>query len=167
MVNTSTYFGTDGSLSVSDPDGLDTDAFGEYFGESGAVARLVNVSIAVTTQVKTFYELGSRLPSELRAGNIAISGTVDRAYVNAALLRLMLGDYVVGEETAGMKVPTFNMKLILDNLRPAGDEGNSVLTVYGVVFDTWQWNLPEDDFALERLAFKARRLAVVDTPVSS
>jgi hypothetical protein len=166
MINASTYFGTDGSLMVSDPDGLAADAFGEYFGESGAVARLVDVSVAVTTQVRAFYEIGSRLPSELRTGNIAISGSVGRAYVNAALLRLMLGEYAVGEETAGLKVPTFNMKLILDNLRPAGDEGNSVLTLYGVVFDSWQWNLPEDDFALERLSFRARRFAVVDTPVS-
>jgi hypothetical protein len=59
------------------------------------------------------------------------------------------------------------MKLILDNLMPAGDEGNSVLTVYGVIFDTWQAALPEDDFMLERLTFKARRLAITDTEVSA
>jgi hypothetical protein len=165
MLNSYTYFGTDGSLTVSDPDGLETDAFTQYFGESGAVARVVNVGVSVTTDVHAFYEIGQRLPSELRAGNIAISGTVERAYVNGALLRLMLGQYAVAEETPGLKVPTFNMKLILDNLRPAGEDGNSVLTLYGVVFQSWQWNLPEADFALERLAFKARRLAVADNPV--
>lgn len=167
MINTNTYFGTDGSLSVSDPDGLDADAFGGYFGESGAVARVTGVTLAVSTDVRAFHELGSRLPSELRAGNISILGSVDRAYVNGALLALMLGSYSVGEEAPGMKVPTFNMKLILDNLRPAGDEGNSVLTVYGVIFDNWRWSLPEEDFALEKLTFKARRVAVTDTPVGS
>jgi hypothetical protein len=167
MINTYTYFGTDGSLSLSDPQGLDADVFSEYFGESGAVARVTGVSLAVATEIHTFYELGNRLPSELRAGNISIKGTVDRAYVNGALLRLMLGPYAVGEEAPSMKVPTFNLKLILDNLRPSGDEGNSVLTVYDVIFDNWQWNLPEEDFALEQLTFKARRLAVSDTPVSA
>jgi hypothetical protein len=50
---------------------------------------------------------------------------------------------------------------------PAGDEGNSVLTMYGVIFDTWQTMLPEDDFMLEKLSFKARRLAVADSEVSA
>jgi len=167
MINTNTYFGVDGSLTLSDPDGIEADAFSEFFGESGAVARVTDVSLAVSTQVHTFYELGNHLPTELRAGNIAISGVVGRAYVNGALLRMMLGQYVVGEESPGLKIPSFNMKLILDNLLPAGDEGNSILTVYGVIFDNWQWNLPEADFALERLTFKARRLAVVDTQVSA
>jgi hypothetical protein len=163
--NTSTFFGTDGSLTLSDPDGLDADTFGEYFGESGTVARVVNVAIQVTTRIHPFYEMGSRLPTELRAGNVAIAGTVERAYVNGALLRMMLGQYAVAEEAAGLVIPSFNMKLILDNLRPPGDAGNSLLTVYGVSFDSWQWNLPESDFALERLSFRARRLAVTDNPV--
>jgi hypothetical protein len=165
VVNTSTFFGTDGSLTLSDATGLDAAAFGEYFGESGAVARVVNVAIQVTIRIHPFYEMGSRLPTELRAGNIAIAGTVERAYVNGALLRMMLGQYAVAEESAGLAVPSFNMKLILDNLRPPGDDGNSLLTVYGVTFDAWQWNLPESDFALERLSFRARRLAVTDNPV--
>lgn len=165
MLNTSTFFGTDGTMTLSDATGLDADAFGDYFGESGAVARVVNVAIQVTTRIHPFYGMGSRLPTELRAGNIAIAGTVERAYVNGALLRMMLGEYAVTEEAAGLAVPTFNMKLILDNLRPPGDEGNSLLTVYGVMFDSWQWNLPESDFALERLSFRARRLAVTDNAV--
>jgi len=164
--NTSTYFGTDGSLTLSDPRGLDDpDVFADFFGESGAVARVVNVAIQVTTRVHAFYEMGSRLPSELRTGNIAVSGSVERAYVNGALLRMMLGPYAVAEESPGLAVPTFNMKLILDNLRPPGNDGNSLLTVYGVVFDSWQWNLPEADFSMERLSFRARRLMVADNPV--
>jgi len=131
------------------------------------VGRVTNVSLAVTTDIKPFYELGSRSAKELRAGNIAISGTVERAYLNGALLKLMLGQYSDSEEAVGFTIPSFDMKLILDNLMPAGDEGNSVLTVYGVIFDTWQTLLPEDNFMLEKLSFKARRLAVADTEVSA
>jgi hypothetical protein len=167
VFNSRNFCGTDGTLVVSDPDGLDAAVFTGYWGESGVVGRVTNVSISVTTEVKPFYELGSRSAKELRTGNIAIAGTVERAYLNGALLKLMLGQYSASEEAAGFTIPSFNMKLILDNLLPAGDEGNSVLTVYGVIFDTWQTALPEDDFMLEKLSFKARRLAIADTEVSA
>jgi hypothetical protein len=64
-----------------------------------------------------------------------------------------------------MALPSFNMKLILDNLNPPGDDGNSILTVYNVMFDTWAFSLPENDFVLEDLTFRARRLAVLDSEV--
>jgi hypothetical protein len=167
VFNSRNFCGTDGTLVLSDPDGLEAAVFTGYWGESGVVGRVTNVSISVTTEVKAFYELGSRSAKELRAGNIAIAGTVERAYLNGALLKLMIGQYAESEEMAGFTIPSFNMKLILDNLLPAGDEGNSVLTVYGVIFDTWQTALPEDDFMLEKLSFKARRLAIADTEVSA
>jgi hypothetical protein len=40
-----------------------------------------------------------------------------------------------------------------------------VLTVYGVIFSSWQFNLPEDDFVLEKLSFKAKRISAEDTAV--
>jgi hypothetical protein len=115
--------------------------------------------------VRVFHEIGSHAPRELRAGNMHITGTVERAFINGALLRLMLGQYASDEESNVFRVPSFNMKVLLDNLRPEGDEGNSVLTLYGVMFDSWQFSLPEDDFVLERLSFQARRLASEDTQV--
>jgi hypothetical protein len=161
--NANTYYGTDGTLALSDVDGFD--GFASYFGEGGAVGRVTNVTIAVTTEVKAFHELGSRAPKELRAGNFSISGTVERAYINGAMLKVMLGDYAEKEEAAGFKIPSFNMKIILDNLKPPGDEGNSVLTVYGAIFDTWVFRLPEDDFVLDKLSFKAKRISVADSEV--
>jgi hypothetical protein len=163
MFNSNTYYGTDGTLSLSDVDGFD--GFATYFGEDGAVGRVTNVTVAVTTEVKAFHELGSRAPRELRAGNFAISGSVERAYISGAMLKVMLGSYAENEEAAGFKIPSFNMKIILDNLKPPGDEGNSILTVYGAIFDTWQFRLPEDDFVLERLSFKAKRISIQDTEV--
>jgi hypothetical protein len=165
VFNANVYSGADGSLALSDPEGIDAEVFGKYFGESGQVGRVTNVSIAVTTQVRAFHEMGSHATKELRAGNTQVSGTVERAYINGALLRLMLGKNATDEEAAPFKMPSFNMKVILDNLQPEGDPGNSVLTLYGVIFDSWQFNLPEDDFVLERASFRARRLSVSDVEV--
>jgi hypothetical protein len=165
MFNSSTFFGTDGILTLSDVE--DFAGFTDYFGEDGAVGRVTNISLCATTAIKPFHELGSRAAKELRAGNITIGGSVERAYINGALLKLMLSQYAENEESAGFKIPTFNMKVIMDNLHPPGDEGNSILTVFGVIFDSWQFQFPEDDFVLEKLTFKARRIAILDNTVSA
>ena len=167
MFNSRNYCGTDGSLVLSAPVGLDEAVLASYLGEAGAVGRVTNVSISVTTEVKPFYELGSRTAKELRAGNIAIAGSVERAYLNGAHLKLMLGQYSDTVEGQGFTIPSFDMKLMLDNAMPTADGSSSVLTVYGVIFDTWQTALPEDDFMLEKLSFKASRLAITDTEVSA
>jgi hypothetical protein len=78
------------------------------------------------------------------------------------MLTLMLGKGASDEEKEQLKIPSFDMKIILDNLSPSGDEGNSLLTVYGVMFDRWQFQISEDDFILENLSFKARRVAIKD-----
>jgi hypothetical protein len=165
VFNSHNFCGTDGTLVLSSPVNLDPAVYTNYWGVSEVVGRVTNVSLSVTTDVKPFYELGSRSAKELRAGNIAIAGTVERAYLNGALLKLMLGQYSDSEEAVGFTIPSFDMKLILDNLMHPEDKGTSVLTVYGVIFDSWQTLLPEDDFMLEKLSFKARRLAIADSGV--
>jgi hypothetical protein len=140
--------------------------FTKYYGENGVVGRVTGVTVSVTTAIKAWYEIGSRAAKELRTGNIAIAGTIDRAYINGALLKLMLGQYAESEEATGFLIPTFNMKLIVDNLMPPGDPGNSILNLFGVMFDSWQVSLPEDDFMLEHLSYKARRIAVADVEVT-
>ncbi len=167
MFNTNTYTGTDGILTLSDvdPDAFDGDVFTSYFGDGGIVGRVTNVTLQTSVKIRAHHEIGSHAPKELRAGNIHIGGTVERAFINGAMLRLMLGQYAESEETTPFKIPKLNMKIGLDNLQPAGDEGTAVLTVYGVMFDTWQFHLPEDDFVLEKLSFKALRITAEDTEV--
>ncbi len=166
MLNSRTFFGTDGSLIVSDPTGMDPAMFSKHFGETGVVGLVVGVAVTVNTDVKAAYEIGKRAPTELRAGNISIRGSVERAYINGAMLKLMLGQYAEGEEAAGFLIPSFSMKLILDNMSPPGDPGNRVINLFGVIFDSWQVNLPEDDFMLEKLSFQARRIAVADNEIA-
>ena len=165
MFNTRTFYGTDGTLTVANQTAMDADTLTSYLGEGSSVGRVVNVGITVSTRVQSFHEMGFRLPRELRAGPIEIGGTIERAYVNGALLRLMLGDYATTEEALGFTVPRFDLVVGLDNQNPPGDPGNSALTVYGALFDQWRLDLPADDFVLENLTFKAQRIGVADTEV--
>ena len=165
MYNTRTFYGTDGTLTVANQSAMEPDALTTYLGEGNVVGRVVGVELTVATQVQAFHEVGWRLPRELRAGRIEIAGTIERAYVNGALLRLMLGEYAVTEEATGFTVPSFDMVVALDNQTPPGEPGNSSLTIYGAMFDRWKLDLPADDFVLERLSFKAQRIGVADAEV--
>lgn len=165
MFNARTYTGADGILTLSNPVAIDAGQFTNYFGADGAVGRVTNVTLDLQTEIRPFHSIGSRAPNELRAGNIFIRGTVERAFINGALLRLMLGGYAQDEETAALRIPTFDMTIVLDNLQPEGEAGNATLTLYGVMFDSWKFGLPEDDFVLEKLSFHARRITTEDTEV--
>lgn len=168
MFNVNTFTGSDGVLTISDAAPFEADTFTAYFGEGGVVGRVTDVTVRVTTEIKTFHEMGSHAPRELRPGNIHIRGTVERAFINGSLLQLMLGSYATEEEgTEPFKIPEFNMKVLLDNLRAEDDAGNSVLTLYGVMFDSWDFHVPEADFVLERLSFQARRISTADTEVAA
>lgn len=165
MFNTRTFFGTDGTLTVANQTAMEADTLTSYLGEGKQLGHVLNVTLSVATDVRPFHEIGSRLPRELRAGNIEIGGTIERAFLNGALIRLMLGEYAANEEAAGFVIPTADMVLTLDNQMPAGDEGNSVLTVYGVVFTSWQLGMSVNDFVLEDLVYKARRISLADAEV--
>jgi hypothetical protein len=168
MFNTRTFFGTDGILTVANAESaMPADALTSYLGEGNVVGRVTNVSVSVATSVHAFHEMGFRLPRELRAGRISIDGSVERAYVNGALLRLMLGQYATTEEALGFAIPHFDMVLGLDNQSPPGEPGNSVITIYGVMFDRWRLELPAEQFTIENTHFQAQRIGVADTEVPS
>src|SRR4051812_17207132 len=76
----------------STPEGAAADALVTQYGLSNAVGRLRGVTVQVTSDVRPFYEIGRRYPTHLRVGNVETTGTVDRAHINGALLRLLLGD---------------------------------------------------------------------------
>lgn len=173
MFNTRNFTGVDGELKIATQDAMPAEVLEKYLGTGHVIGRVVNVSVSLITEIKAFHELGSRLPKELRAGNISISGTVERAYINGALLRLMLGQYAAAEEPAvsdrtatepgeHFNIPVFDMSVTLENSFYGDGTGNAVLTVFGVMFDSWQFDLPEDDFVLERLSFKAKRIKLED-----
>jgi hypothetical protein len=134
-----------------------SDAFG-----LAPIGRASNVTVRVSSVMRPFHEIGQRYATELRPGNVDIGGTIGRAHINGALLKLMLGnDGAGGTRPAGAFVsPSFNLSIRLEN---AGFPGNtSTVTVHGVKLDGWSFTMPEDDFVLEDVSFKALWISVED-----
>ena len=111
--------------------------------------------------MKPYHAIGLRHASQLRSGNISISGSSERAHINGALIGLLLGKGATSPPpTAGIVQPTFNMVLNLKN--PAIPGNSSKLVLFGVKFDSWNFTLPEDDFVMEKVTFKAIRISQED-----
>jgi len=124
------------------------------------VGRATNVEVRVTSELKPFHELGQRYPTELRPGNVNISGTIERAYINGALLKLLLGEAAVSRPAGTWVQPSFN--IVLDVTNPAVPGVSSTITLHGVKFQNWSYKIPEDDFVLEEAEFLALWISVED-----
>jgi hypothetical protein len=163
MPNTHVFTGMDGAISLATeqgPEGEAAKAVNETYGLT-PIGRATGVSIAVSSEMKPFHELGQRYATELRPGNVNISGSMDRAHVNGALLKLMLGEGAGTTRPAGAFVsPSFNLSIRMENAAVPGN--HSTLTVHGVRLDGWSFDLPEDEFILEKVTFKALWISVED-----
>jgi len=168
MPNTEVFTGSDATLTLAvenNPEGDAAKVIIDLY-KLSPVGRATNVEVFVQAEVEVFHEVGARHPVALRGGNIEISGKVGRAYINGALLRLLLGKGALPtREKEPYPHPAFN--LMLDVRDPAVKDTSSTLTVHGVKFDSWTHTLPEDDFVLESLTFKGLFITVDDKEAKS
>jgi hypothetical protein len=163
MPNTHVFTGMDGAISVAVESGAEGDAAKAVADTYGLtpIGRATGVTVEVISEMRPFHEMGQRYATELRPGNVNVRGSIGRAHVNGALLKLMLGDGAGTARPGGAFVsPSFNLSLRLEN--PAATGNSSTVTVHGVKLDTWSVSVPEDDFVLERATFKALWISVED-----
>lgn len=163
MALTNVFTGANGTFTLaseSTPEGNDASAVMTTYNLT-TVGRVTDVELHVQTELEEFHEIGRRHAISLHPGNIHISGKVGRAYVNGALLFLLMGRGSAPTNIAEPYVqPTFNMTVALTD--PAVP-GNSVsLELKGVKFRNWSYNLPEDDVVMENLSFRALTIRVLD-----
>ena len=123
-----------------------------------AVGRVQDVRVEVHSDVKPFHEIGQRYATELRPGNVSISGTIGRAYINGAMLKLLMGDAATQRPASSWAQPAFNISLMVEN--PALPDVRNTLTLHDVKIENWVYNMPEDDFLLESVDFQALYLSV-------
>jgi len=156
------YRGSDGTISVAVEPGLEGDkakAVNDAYSLT-PIGRVTGVTIRMTNDVQPFHELGQRFPTELRPGNVNVYGSIDRAYINGALLKLMLGDAADSRPAGTFVSPSFNLSVRLEN--PSLPGTSSTVSVMGVKLEEWHYNLPEDDFAMEKINFRALWVKVED-----
>lgn len=163
MPNTNVFRGSDATLvlAVDDKETAEGSLADGLIGEyelASVVGRLQQVRVQVNNDVRPYHELGRRFATELRPGNIEVTGFAERAHLNGALLRLLLGEGAVSPPPTGpMAQPTFNMVISLSSTAQPGTVSKVVL--FGVKFDSWSFRLPEDDFVMESVTFRALRVA--------
>jgi hypothetical protein len=162
MPNTSVFTGADGSITMSVPQGMEGASAQEVLDtfEMINVGRVQNVRIEVQSEVRAFHEIGQRYATQLRAGNVTIRGTIGRAYINGAMLRLLLGEAADSRPAAGWAQPAFNITLLAQNA--AAPDVRSTVTIHDAKIDSWVGDWPEDDFMMESVSFQATHVAITD-----
>lgn len=162
MANTRVFTGADGSITLSAAPGTAgekaQDVLTAY--ELIVVGRVQNVRVEVTSDIRPFHEIGQRYATELRAGNINIRGIIGRAYINGAMLKLLLGEAADSRPASSFVQPTFNITLLVENAEVPGIR--STVTLHEVKIGSWVYTIPEDDFLLEEVHFQALYLSVED-----
>jgi len=166
MPLTNVYTGSNGTLTLANedtPEGQDASLVITAY-QVQTVGRVTGAQICVQTDLEEFHEIGRRHAVSLHPGDIHISGKIDRAYINGAMLFLLQGrgsaPTLVDEIANPYVQPTFNMTIALKD--PAFP-GNSVsLEIGKVKFQSWSYSMPEEDFVMENVTFKAVSIRVVD-----
>jgi hypothetical protein len=160
---TTVYHGADGTISVAVEAGPAGEAAKTVVDRYALtpIGRATGVTVRVTNDVKPFHELGQRFATELRPGNINVFGVIERAYINGALLRLMLGTAADSRPAASFVGPSFNLSVQLRNA--AQPDLSASVTIMGVQISEWDYTLPEDDFVLEKVSFRALWIKTEET----
>jgi hypothetical protein len=118
------------------------------------------VRVEVHSEVRAYHEIGQRYATELRPGNITIRGTIGRAMINGAMLRLLLGEAADGRPATSWAQPSFNITLQVENAAKPGVR--NTMTLHDVKLETWAYTIPEDDFVAEAVTFQALYATVAD-----
>ncbi len=162
MPNTNVYTGADGSLTLSPGQGPEGDKANAVIGGYNllTVGRVQGVKIEVRSEIRPYHEIGQRYATELRPGNVNIQGSISRASINGAMLWLLLGDAADGRPAGSWVQPSFNITLLAEN--PAIPGLRTTMTLHDVKIDNWTYQMPEDDFVMESVNFRALYLTVKD-----
>jgi len=129
-----------------------------------AIARLTAIEVYVDTALEEFHQIGQRYATSLHPGDIHIHGKVGQAYINGALLFLLLGKGGLNTNPLEQYVqPNFDIIMSLTNPAILNPAAEAKMTIKGVKFATWMNTIPEDGFVMQNLTFKAIKINVDDT----
>lgn len=162
MPNTNVFTGADGTITLAPldtPPGSDAESVLVTYELQQAVGRVTGIRVAVDTDLREFFQIGNRSVQSLHEGDIHVRGEIDRAYINGALLGLLLGRKAYLDFGAQSFQPEFNITMDLND--PAVP-GLARLDIGGVKFQNWSLCLPEDDIVMEQVTFRAKTIQIAD-----
>ncbi len=76
------------------------------------------------------------------------------------MLKLLLGEASTSRPALSWAQPSFNITMMVENA--ANPDVNNNVTLHGVKLDSWNYNMPEDDFLMESISFQALYMTVAD-----
>jgi len=131
------------------------------------VGRAQGVSIDHANNVEALYELagypgsGGRGPAAIKEGNIEMTGSVEKAYVDRDSIGKSIGSLKWGVDMAGYKgLPEFTMYVY-----PEGKtSGLRRATLSGVKFDTHTFDISQDTWLMEDTEFFFKTIALGTVP---
>jgi len=110
--------------------------------ENVTVARATGLTIEVSQGLEPVYVIGRREPYIIKEGSRSFTGTIDKMFLDDTLFSRLYLD-----------------KDTQDEIWISGVVSDGVTTrtiiARGVKFDTWSWELPQDDFVVESVDFTA------------
>lgn len=171
MALTNVFTGAHGTLSLSvagtDAEAAEFTPVTDAYGSLEGVGRVTDVEVCVQTELEEFHELGKRHPVSLHPGNIHINGKIGRAYINGALVYLLMGRGASETQGGdnGHAIPRFVLTLALDD--PARPGNTLKVSVFGVRFENWGLRVPQDDIILEHITFKGKSIGITDAEDSN
>lgn len=154
---TNVYTGSNGNLMLavddSTPPGADARTVIDFY-ETFTVGRVTGVEVQVRTDLQEYHEVGRRHATSLHPGDIHVSGRITRAHINGGLLYLLLGR---GAHPSTVPEPYVQpaMNLLVQLNDPAFPDNTVLLEVMGVMFQDWGFGMPEEDFVMENVTFRA------------
>lgn len=158
-MNTDVYTGANGAVLLSTPEGVEGEAAQEVLSAHDlvVVGRVQDIRVEVHSAVRAYHEIGQRYATQLRPGNVTISGTIGRAYINGAMVSLLLGEASQGRPAGNWVQPAFNITVQIANQTTGA---SNTLTLHDVKIDNWVYQLPEDEFIMESVGFQALYMTV-------
>jgi hypothetical protein len=164
MANTNVLTGAQGTLTLAPldtPPGQDAESVIAAYEIQQAVGRVTGIRVLVETDLEEFHEIGFRHVTSLHEGNIHIHGSIDRAYINGALLGLLMGrkSFLEAAQSQRTFQPEFNMTVQMND---PSVQGRAELSINGVKLENWSFGMPEDDFIMEQVTFKAKSIDIID-----
>ena len=115
------------------------------------VGRVETFSVDINNNLDRFFEVGSRIAAELKEGNFEVSGSINSGFINKAKLELAIGNDGITMVKQG-RIPEMTLlgKLVNSNTGKA-----EWVTLKGVKFGTWSFEIGASDWVMENVDFDA------------